>query len=385
MTDVDLPRVLFIDDGTSTTVGKLREALEPEGVTLHLLHPEVVEDADLQRSDLVVVDYFLDDWAERDAVHAAPRAPRDGLAVAATLRSRLLPQRELRTAGLADVRPVAFALWSAHLGAATFQLPSAVRAHVFARENNLEWAFVRERVTSGAAAVQVGELARAVVALPERWPGRSAGAAAVEMLGSLLAVPKQSWADLAVEQVMECRPPVFELSERTHGLVLLRWLLHRILPYPTFLIDEQYLCARLRLDALPEDPEAELWKALAPTQYTGPLNHFDERRWWRAGVEHWLWEVTDGRSGNPEAVRSASTLRGGVALREWHQPVVVTGPDLERRPGFVEIGDTLRLRPDDWPPFADEAYAELAHVKAEPSLAAIVDVADRDRLADGRE
>jgi len=374
--------VLFIDDGTSTTVGRLRELLEPEGIKLDLLHPESVEDADLDRSDLVVVDYFLDRWEERDAVDAAPRAPRDGLAVAATMRSRLLPQRELRTAGVARVRPVAFALWSAHLEAATFQLPSAVRAHVFARENNLEWAFARERVTSGAAAVQVSELATAVAALPDRWPGRSAGDAAVQLLASLLALPKADWADLAVEQAMECRPPVFELSERTHGLVLLRWILHRILPYPTFLIDEQYLCARLRLDELPDDPEVELRQTLSPFRYTGLLHRFDGPRWWRAGVERWLWEATDGRSGNPEAVRKVSTLRGGIALHEWHQPVVVTGANLDRRPGYVEISDAVRLRPDDWPPFADDAYAELAEAKKEPSLAAIVDAADRDRLSD---
>lgn len=385
MTDADLPRVLFVDDGTSTTVGGLREVLGPERVALSLIHPEEVGDHDLLRSDLVVVDYFLDDWAERDAVSAAPRAPRDGLAVAAALRSRLLPPRDQRASGVADVHPVAFALWSAHLEAATFQLPSAVRAHVFARENNLEWAFVRERITSGEAAVQLEELARAVKTLPERWPGRSAGQAAVDLLASRLAVPERDWAELAVEQVLECRPPVFELSERTHGLVLLRWLLHRILPYPTFLLDEHYLCARLRLDALPENPAVELLQELAAAQYTGLLNNFDGRRWWRAGVEHWLWEVTDGRSGNPEAVRIAATRRGGVARREWHQPVVVTGPDLERRSDLLEIGDTVRLRPDDWPPFADEAYAEITQAKAEPSLAAIVDVADRDRLMDDLE
>jgi hypothetical protein len=376
----DKADILFLDDGRSVTQRELRTLLEPQGVTLRLLHPEDVEQEDLDRCDVVVIDYFLEDWQARNDTLSVARAPRDGLAVAATLRSRLLPPLDGRTPGATPARPVAFALWSANLGAATFALPTAVRAHVFARENNLEWAFDREDITSGKAIEQVADLAHAVRRLPEEWPGRSDGDAALQKLAGLLAMPDEAWAEHALEQVLGCHPQVFELSERSHGLVLLRWLLHRVLPYPTFLFDEDYLRARLRLDALPDDPAAPLWQALKPSAYRGILPRFGGRRWWRAGVEHWLWDATQGRSGDPAAVRRVAVELGGTASREWRQPVVVNGANLQRKPDLMEISDTVRLHPDDWPPYADHAYGARDEAREEPTLAAIVDPLDRHLL-----
>lgn len=376
----DKADILFLDDGQSVTERDLRALLEPQAVTLRLLHPEEVEQDDLERCNVVVVDYFLEDWPQRDDAASVARAPRDGLAVAATLRSRLLPPLDRRSLSAAPARPLAFALWSANLSAATFGLPAAVRAHVFARENNLEWAFDRGEITSGAAIVQVADLAHAVRLLPEDWPGRDDGDAAVQKLAGLLALPDGPWAEDALDQVLSCHPQVFELSERSHGLVLLRWLLHRVLPYPTFLLDEDYLRARLRLDALPEDPAAPLWEALEPARYRGILPRFGGRRWWRAGVEHWLWDATQERSGDPSAVRGVALELGGTATRQWRQPVVVSDANLRRRRELMEIGDTVRLQPDDWPPYADHAYGSREEAREEPTLAAMVDQLDRHLL-----
>lgn len=376
------PRVLFIDDGSDTSELALRGLLSPAGIDVTLRHPEEVSATDLKRSQLVVVDYFLRNWPERDDSEPA-RAPADGLAVASTLRSGLLPPLEGRETGPERVPPIAFALWSAHLDEATFRLPTAVRNHVFARENNLEWVFRREEIVSGDAGVQLASLAMAVAELPGRWPGRESGEAAVDQLLELLGLDRRlPWSERARSQLLANRPPVFELSERSHGLAIVRWLLHRVLPYPSFLLDRQYLAARLRIDELPDNSDAGLWAALEECTYRGSLAAFAGQRWWRAGVEHWLWIVTDGRSGDPEVVADLARSLGGTSATNWRQPVVVIDAEYRRSPTFLEVDEAVRLRPDDWPPFADHAYADRMVARNEPSLAAIVDTADRHLLDD---
>jgi len=378
------PQLLFVDDTSVTSEHTLRELLTPEGVDVRLRHPENLTMRDLQRAHLVVVDYFLSDWSERDE-SAPARAPRDGLAVAGNLRSLLLPKLGGREMGPDEVPPVAFALWSAHLQEATFELPEALREHVFARENNLEWAFSRESITSGTAVPQLADLARAVHLLPEQWPSRENGLDAIDALLSLLDLATTSlvpWQERGRDQMLSCHPPVFELSERSHGLVILRWLLHRILPYPTFLIDRQYLQARLRVDALPDDADAPLWTELGRARYTGILRRFGGDRWWRAGVESWLWRATDGQSGDSQAVAALAASLGATAERPWRQPVIVMGPDYRRGTSPVELEETVRLRPDDWPPYADTAFAERSAAQEAPRLGALVDTSDRHVLDD---
>lgn len=193
------------------------------------------------------------------------------------------------------------------------------------------------------------------------------------------------WIDQARADVLDCRPPLNELSERSHGLVLLRWLLHRILPYPCFLLDEQQLRARLRVDAL-TPPEAQgpddspLAADLRPYEYSGLLRDFAGQRWWRSGIEEWLYDVTDGRAGDAREVARVATDRGAVRHREWLRPVVVTTGDLARSDELVEVEETVRIRPDDWPPYADDAFARIEEVNRDPSLTVLVDPADRDLL-----
>lgn len=376
--DTHPPHLLFVDDTSDASEGTLRELFRSEDVDVRLREPENLTIRDLRRANLVVVDYFLSEWPERNA-SAPARAPQDGLAVAANLRSQLLPALPDRALGVGHVPPVAFALWSAHLQEATFGLPAALREHVFARENNLEWAFSRESIMSGDAVFQLADLARAVHRLPDRWPGRQNGDAAIEALLKLLDLPSTdslAWLERGRDQVLSSCPPVFELSERSHGLAVLRWLLHRIFPYPTFLIDHQYLKARLRVDVLPNDAGAPLWDELRPARYTGILGRFGGDRWWRAGVENWLWNATGGQSGDPRVVAEHAISLGATAERQWRQPVVVIGPDYLREVSPVELEETVRIRPDDWPLYADSPFAKLTTAREEPRLVALVDAAD---------
>lgn len=378
------PHVLFVDDSELADPARLRELFEPAGIASRLRHPESTNRSDLEWADLVVVDYFLSNWSERDECDSVARAPFDGLAVASTMRSALLPVLTDRTPGVVPDRTVAFALWSSNLKEASFDLPAVVLPHVFSRENNLEWAFRRSDVEGGDGVRQIAVLARAVCELPHSWPTNRSGAEhqLFAMLGIYEVEESTYWMLDAKSDVLGCRPPMHELSARSHGLVLLRWLLHRIFPYPCFLLDEQQLRARLRVDSLTGGTVANvgLLESLDPYVYTGVLSEFAGRRWWRAGVENWLFNETSGESGNPRAVLAVA-LRGGATVRgQWLRPVIVINGDLERETEFFEVEATVRIRPDDWPVYADDAYALRSAAAADPALAALVDIADRDLI-----
>lgn len=379
-----LPRVVFVDDNELAGRSITSESLGVEDLDVVVRHPESVEPEDLSGADLVVVDYFLQHWPERDQVDSASRSPMNGLAVAVTLRSGLLPSHdERRTLNDLPERPVAFALVSGNLSEASFGLPDEVLPHVFARENNLEWAFRRQDLAREGGQ-QIASLAAAVAELPGQWSATDAESQLWRLLD--LGPSTGGWASEAKVDVLNCRPPIHELSERSHGLVLLRWLLHRILPYPCFLLDERQLCARLRVDSLgSHSPAADsLPSALATYEYSGVLQGFLGRRWWRAGVEDWIFRSTDGQAGDSSAVAALSQSKGATVETPWLSPVLAIKGDLSRYREFNEIEATVRVRPDDWPPFADDAYALLSDVDLDSRLRALVDPADRHRLRDSR-
>lgn len=382
MTRQTNPRVLFVDDDNRTSPRQVAEALAPFQVDTRLRTPEQAFATDLAWADLVIVDYFLTDWPERNDTLSVARSPRDGLAAAASMRSTLLPPLSGRGPGNPSPRSVAFALWSSNLREAAFDLPDVVLPHVFSRDNNLEWAFRREDLLLGPGAEQVAVLARAVTALPEIWPLDQTQAEG-QML-DMLGLPSDSkdflpWQSDAQRDVLRCRPPLHELSARSHGLALVRWLLHRIFPYPCFLLDDLQLRARLRVEGLSgaHGERSDLLDALQPYEYGGTLAGFKGRRWWRAGVEDWLFVETSGQSGSGKQVRDLARRLGATSDRDWIRPVVVVNGDLARSQTFAEVEDTVRVRPDDWPVFADDAFALRTQASEDPVLRALVDPADR--------
>lgn len=371
-------RVLFVDDDSDSPRAKLAELFEGTSATVEILHPEDVLDDDLAAADVIIVDYFLSDWEARDDVESASRAPRDGLAVVANLRSRLLPKFRERLSSRFPERSVAFGLWSSNLAEATFGLPAYVLPQVFSRENNLEWAFNRTDVLTQVGVHQILELADATATLAAIWNSSIARQPADQLRDSL-ALLESRWAGDAWNDVLNCRPPVNELGERTNGMAVARWLLHRVLPYPTFLMNECELRIRLRALSL-ETEDSELSAAIRPLEYGGVLASFSGKRWWRAAVEDWLYEVTNGDSSNPQALETLSATLGYEFASEWRRPVAVVDRELRRSDSVYELDDVLRVRPDDWPVYAEPAYALLEEISADAELRSITDPLDAGRL-----
>jgi hypothetical protein len=204
-------------------------------------------------------------------------------------------------------------------------------------------------------------------------------------LHKLLSLPEANWTSAAVMDVARCHPPVQELSTWSHGLAFLRWMLQRILPYPTFLLDSAQVAIRLGIEpdsfrtGRTQNPKFAEW--LASTVFCGLLHDFRETRFWRAGVDSLIWELTQQNPFDRPALAKAITDKlPDARLITVKNPVA----SVDKNYDFVGVADAsecVRLRPDDWPPFADSAWALKLIVQENEALQiALEDESDREEL-----
>ena len=173
--------------------------------------------------------------------------------------------------------------------------------------------------------------------------------------------------------------PVYELTAKGHGIQFVRWLLHRILPYPTFLRDRNWVAGRLEItvDSLEEvltDNSNPLARDLSEMRYTGILSGFLGERWWRGALEDYAWDLV--RDGNSSSSHFHDELskRAGRRLRQTvSHPVICLDSDLQSESEFSTPSDAVRLWPDFWPPFADFAWMRKSTLCRDNSLMIMVD------------
>lgn len=377
MPTVPKPRILILDDHPDEA--RVRGIEIGNRAYLEIAHPADVTEDELAAADLVLVDFRLDAWPDRENVSSIALKPMNGLALAAVLRSQLHDNEA--------ISPTAFALYSARLDELSGRLPPEPRAHAIARAHNLEWVFSKRTGQNGIPLTQQWmALASAVRRLPSSWPIDNEGATE-EQVKELLSLPlDRIWSGKAWEDIKDSYPPIHELSRWSHGLAVLRWLLHRILPYPCFLIDSHYLAARTRVahSSLLQDLQSNggLAQLFDSVLYRGVLSEFMDTRWWRTGVESVLWEVTSGQSSDPEIIRSVLSTQSKVGphFLDIMQPVVCLDSDYQPLGDAVEIGTAVRIQPDDWPPYADQAWTTIELAKKEHALAALILRKDMPRL-----
>ena len=369
--------MLVIDDEPDKQRGFELE-LRPY-VAVDVVHPEEVGRSHLADADLVLIDFRLKEWQARDAQSSLALQPATGLALAAVLRSHIRDRQ--------DHPPTAFALRSSYLADLSEPFPPEAREHLIARVNNLEWAFPKQQPKTGPElSRQITGQARAVRRLPPSWPS-DAPNKRQETVRELLAVPgKVAWTAKAWHDIEECHPPIHELSKRSHGLAFLRWLLHRIMPYPCFLLDSYRLAARFRMS--PRSlmrgftRSRALRKNMDRLRYKGVLADFLGPRWWRAGVDSWLWEFTDGKPFDAEEIHKALASVSGGSLERASVPEPIICVDEKYLPleAFSEADKAVRIQPDDWPVYAEQAWTTIELAREHSGLRAVVLSQDRDRL-----
>lgn len=366
------PIILVVDDEAD----RLRSGLSlrlSDMAQVTVRNPSEIEPEDLALADLVLMDYRLDYWPERDNQSVAFFV-RTGMALATILREAADEN--------ASGRPTAVALRTAHLDDVSERIRRPHSRHVVARLNNLEWVFEKSDSDSYMQAVK---LAKAVQLLRGEWPDDAyeSEARARELLKMDGEV---QWFDRSWREVRECQPPIHELAGSTHGVLFLRWFLHQILPYPCFLWDIHWVAARLRLrvedlQRLIANNQCDLARDLQQRKYTGLLAGFLGDRWWRSAIEHYAWELGGASSGNQMVFREKLRNRTDedVELIGLNHSVVCLDRDF-RPVEFASPQDAVRLRPDYWPTFADAAWMKITTVGDDPMYRAMVEPIDQYRL-----
>jgi len=376
MSDAGRPFALIVDDEPDERFSfaeNLKASLEVE-----VVHPDDVNSKHLALADLVLVDYRLDHWPARDSTDHIALRPLNGVALIGILRAHAELDRVHSSP--------AFSLLSAHLGDLSPDFPPEYRPHILAESLNFEWVFHKGNIEETVP--QIAILAKTMKNLPRSWKHedfRGNFSQLEELLGLKGDMPGSK---LAYEDIEESHPPVHELSESSHGLSIVRWLLHRILPYPTFIYDYHYLAARLRVEPASLKhlltSDANLRKALEKIEYSGVLADFLGSRWWRSGVEAWIWEVTNGQPHRPESIHQALEGLGVQSLQYVagdREIVCIAGTDYQPFPELFRFDEAVRIQPDHWPPYADQAWTSIEAAQSNPGLRALVIHDDAERLS----
>jgi hypothetical protein len=365
--------ILFIDDASDEERAKFVAIAQSSEIVFR--HPAEVSQKDLEAAQVVVVDFRLDDgWSSRDSLSEIALKPMNGLALIAVLKSH----NEAIQGGT-----TAFVLRSGHLDELTSGFAPESRLHVVSRQCGLDWA-----LTKGGPAtdqiVPIASLAKAVRQLPDSWASDHPQKL-IAQVQQWLAIPNDSWCALAWQDVEDCHPPILELDKRTHGMRLVRWLLQRILPYPCFLLTIDRLAVRLCVTpvSLESGMHSGLREVFASSLYCGALADFDgQARWWRKGFESSLWDLTGGRSFDVKHTLALLNDRcaGALVTSGSRQPVLCLDDEFRILSEPREIEDAVRIQPDDWPSYADQAWAAVTDALIGTRIAAATIAADRARL-----
>lgn len=365
------PVILVVDDEADELRSGLELRLEDEA-QLIVRHPQGVGPEDLGGAHLVLMDYRLDDWPEREAQPTAFNI-RTGLALATVLREA--------ADALANGHLTAVALHTGHLRDASGRIRPPYSKHVVARLNNLEWVFEKSDSDRFRGVVQ---LARAAQRLQGDWPADPSASEARSR--ELLKLDDENeWAERAWRDVRECQPPVYELGGGHHGVLFLRWLLHQILPYPCFLWDANWVAARLRLRVADLerllDADCDFARDMEHLKYAGVVAGFLGDRWWRTAVEDYAWKLAGESAGRSGEFGDRLCEKAGEALElvTTRDPVVCLDQDLRPR-GVASPRDAVRIRLDHWPPFADAPWMKIQAVNSDREMRALVEPLDQYRV-----
>ena len=361
-----IPQILVVDDDPESVESSLGIEVPPEDANLVIRHPQNVTPNDLANCTVVVVDHYLDHWPERDDQHLTMK-PANGFAVAAVIRSQLP----------ADRPGPAIAILTGKLALLAGAVPSKAAEYLLAWQYDLEWVFAK----GSTVAPRLIAMSRAVEKLREVWPPPFE----LDALASgWLDLQDVDWRAVALDHVFLTRPPIHAVSARPAGASVLRWFLHRVLPYPAFLTDIFWTATRLGVAVgwLEEElrTDSGLGARLSGCQYSGAFADFLGPRWWRAGLADLITELSDGQPFDRTALQAGIrrvTVTEPDFLTEEH-PVLAVDPKTMEPTRIVEVDLATRINPDGWPVYADDAWALVADARDDPEIADIV--LDQSRL-----
>jgi hypothetical protein len=296
-------------------------------------------------------------------------------------------------AAVGGARPTTVLISSALENAVNEPLGPVQRHHVVAQRRGVEWigdksAETWRRVIALAdASAWIGQ-----ALIPSPTAGKGLGTYDPQLLCfDVLAAPRDAeWANSAQRQVDRARPPreVPTATPAATARAIIAWLISHVLPYPSFLITDAQ--AALRLQVNPESFPAlaaavqdagveEGYRArLAACRYTGPLQAFLGRRWWRAGVDDLAWQLSEAEEGFSSGLQSLLGNLPVTQLEGVDEPVLLFDADLVETSQVGESRDCVRVTDEDFPANVEPAWVRISDLKDNQKLRAKVIYEDRD-------
>jgi hypothetical protein len=127
---------------------------------------------------------------------------------------------------------------------------------------------------------------------------------------------------------------------------------------------------------------SKLSRRLKDLCYTGILSGFLGDRWWRSGLEDYVWSLTQGQAKDVKSFHGTLEEQAGHELEavRVNPALVPLNAALKPEDEFIAPEQAVRIRPDQWPAFADDAWTSIAAVRGDTMLHALVDYADLNRV-----
>lgn len=344
-----VPTILIVDDEPELQRSTLDLLDADLASSFKVLGPDEIKESDLKQANLVLVDFKLDEWKQPVATDLIASYIPNGVALTTVLRQRVKKAE----------KPIAFAIHTAVPEELAEPLVySDRRSHILARINNLDWVFQKNSGSDPTSTYKLcRQLAHAVSLLPPDWPIDDPARSRSKAESLLLLDRSASWAENAWDDVERCRPPLDELTQPAHGLLFMRWLLQKALPYPAFLLDEYQIAAKLcaSVHSVRDALSGKLSELLSPIRYTGILSDFLGPRWWRAGFGLFIRTIAGGELLTPDEVRDVLISKHEVHLVPLATVHAVVCLDRDYRPMDIleHPENCVRILPDEWPHYAD--------------------------------
>jgi CheY-like chemotaxis protein len=192
------------------------------------------------------------------------------------------------------------------------------------------------------------------------------------------------WADQIDEALRKSRAPIVPVPRIAsplqfgHGSdTVLRWLLHRCLPFPGLFFSDRYVAWDLRItperfSELADSESDRQMPLLTRCRYEGACATLLPRRWWGSGIDRAAWVLHEraSLSGSLQSALDELFKDAHLTALGLKSPVVAFNADLQEN-SLIEAESAVILSPPGWPVEALEPWASREEALKDPVLASM--------------
>jgi hypothetical protein len=266
------------------------------------------------------------------------------------------------------------------------------REHRLAPRLDVEWLLYKPSETTPGRIFDLAHAYRDAIAATG-----TDGLSLAEIMRFLACPSTTAWSDSVLGALRSARPPVSEETLATQieeslprestvpsgAALLIRWLLHEVLPFPGLFLSDLY--AAWTLGVTPKsfaalatkEPATDWTRELQRARYNGPLVAFSTRRWWTPGLNELSWRIRRAadETGNLQSALDQLAGEGQLHPSPIRDAVVVWNDDLIEE-DVTPIDEAVQVHLPGWPAEAFEPWMKRTEVAKDEVMASFVDAAD---------